>query len=583
MRDVILKITANARGFGNGKNKVQNNRGDNLPMPAEVTGSEIIQGKERKMEEKLLLKELCRYGIGTWADIIYRNALLYPKSEAFIYGEERITFAQFNRRVNRLIHALHSLGVKKGDGIGILSWNCLEYTDVYGAAMKGGLIISPFNPRLQANELEYLVNYSEIHTLFVGREFSEMVSQLRPRFPEVKNYISLETSAPNMISLHDLLFAHSEEEPDAEVKEEDPFLIFYTSGTTGIPRGALYTEGRNIENTRTKNIELGLEAGDKHIMILPLFHIGGYSHFWAFFYAGGCNVIMQQRSFDPAATLRSIEEEKATDIHIVPTHLVTMLALPNVEQYDLSSLKRIWYAASPMPAELLRRGMEKFGPIFMQGYGQSESGPEITFMSRKSHQVLDKPLEEQRVLTSCGQPSLGVHVRIVDENKDDVEPHTVGEIVLQSKTVMVEYWQKPDETQNTIVEGWLHTGDMGFYDERGFIYIVDRKKDMIISGGENIHPREIEEILYQHPAVAEAAVIGIPDKVWVEQVHALIVLKEERRATEDEMIEFCKRHLARYKAPKSVEFVKSLPKNPQGKILKRELRKKYWEGLERKI
>jgi long-chain acyl-CoA synthetase len=583
MRDDISKITANAKAFGEKKNKVQNNCGNNLPIQAVVTGSEVIQGKERKMGEKLLLKELCRYGIGTWADIIYRNALLYPESEGFIYGKERITFAQFNHRVNRLIHALHSLGMKKGDGIGIFSWNCLEYTDVYGAAMKGGLIISPFNPRLQANELEYLVNYSEIHTLFVGREFSGMVNQLRPRFPKVKNYISLETSAPGMISHHDLLGSYSEEEPDAQVKEEDPFLIFYTSGTTGVPRGALYTEGRNIENTRTKTIELGLEAGDKHIMILPLFHIGGYSHFWAFFYAGGCNVIMQQRSFDPAATLRSIEEEKATDIHIVPTHLVAMLALPNVEQYDLSSLKRIWYAASPMPAELLRRGIEKFGPIFMQGYGQSESGPEITFMSRRSHQVLDKPLEEQRVLTSCGQPSLGVHVRIIDENNNDAEPHTVGEIILQSKTVMVEYWQKPNETQNTIVEGWLHTGDMGFYDERGFIYIVDRKKDMIISGGENIYPREIEEILYQHPAVAEAAVIGIPDEVWVERVHGLIVLKQNRRATEDEMIEFCKCQLARYKAPKSVEFVESLPKNPQGKILKRELRKKYWGGLERKI
>jgi acyl-CoA synthetase (AMP-forming)/AMP-acid ligase II len=260
-----------------------------------------------------------------------------------------------------------------------------------------------------------------------------------------------------------------------------------------------------------------------------------------------------------------------------------MLALPNIEKYDLSSLKRIWYAASPMPAELLRRGMEKFGTIFMQGYGQSESGPDISFMSRKSHRVLDKTLEEQKVLTSCGQPCLGVHVRIVDENSNDVNPHTVGEIILQSKTVMVEYWRKPDETQNAIVQGWLHTGDMGFYDERGFIYIVDRKKDMIISGGENIYPREIEEVLYQHPAIAEASVIGIPDQVWVERVHALIVLKEGRHATEDEVIEFCKRHLARYKAPKSVEFVESLPKNPQGKILKRELREKYWTGLERKF
>jgi acyl-CoA synthetase (AMP-forming)/AMP-acid ligase II len=535
------------------------------------------------MQEKLLLKELCRYAVGTWADIIYRNALLYPENEAFIYGEKRITFAQFNARVNRVIHALHSMGVKKGDGIGIFSWNCAEYADVYGAAMKGGFIISPMNPRLQTSELEYLINYSEIHTLFVGGELIEMVSQLRPHFPKVKSYISLEMSAPGMISYHDLRLAHSEEEPNVQVKEEDPFLIFYTSGTTGTPRGALYTEGRNIENTRTKAIEIGLEAGDKHIMILPLFHVGGYSHFWAFFYAGGCNVIIQQRSFDPAATLKSIEEEKATDLHIVPTHLVTMLTLPDIERYDLSSLKRIWYAASPMPTELLRRGMEKFGTIFMQGYGQSESGPDITFMSRKSHRVLDKTLEEQKVLTSCGQPCLGVHVRIVDENNNDVKPNTVGEIILRSKAVMVEYWHKPDETRGVMADGWLHTGDMGFYDQRGYVYIVDRKKDMIISGGENIYPREIEEVLYRHPAVAEAAVIGIPDELWIERVHALVVLREGQRATEDEIMGFCKQHLARYKAPKSVEFVESLPKNPQGKILKRELRKKYWEGFERKI
>jgi long-chain acyl-CoA synthetase len=540
-------------------------------------------GERGKMQGKLILRELSRYSIGTWADIIYRNALLYPENEVFIYGKKRITFAQFNARVNRVIHALHSLGVKKGGGIGIFSWNCLEYAEAYGAAMKGGFIISGMNPRLQSHELEYLINYSEIHTLFVGRELLERVNQLRPHLHKVKNYISLETSAPGMTFYDDLLLAYSEEEPDVQVKEEDPFLIFYTSGTTGTPRGALYTEGRNIENTRTKTIELGLEAGDKHIMILPLFHIGGYSHFWSFFYVGGSNVIMPQRSFNPAATLQSIQEEKATDLHIVPTHLVTMLALPDIERYDLSSLKRIWYAASPMPAELLRRGMEKFGAIFMQGYGQSESGPEITFMSKKSHQVLDKPPDEQKVLASCGQPSMGVHVRVVDENNNDVDPYRMGEIVLQSKTVMIEYWNKPDETRDVMADGWLHTGDIGYYDQQGYVYIADRKKDMIISGGENIYPREIEEVLYKHSAVAEAAVIGVPDKLWVERVHALVVLKEGRNTTEDEMIEFCKQHLARYKAPKSVEFVESLPKNPQGKILKRELRKKYWEGFERKI
>ena len=219
----------------------------------------------------------------------------------------------------------------------------------------------------------------------------------------------------------------------------------------------------------------------------------------------------------------------------------------------------------------------------MQGYGQTESGPDITFMPRKSHQVLEKSPEEQKVLASCGFPCVGVHVRIVDENNKDVGSDTVGEIILRSKAVMVEYWRKPEDTGDVMVDGWLHTGDMGFYDEKGFVYIVDRKKDMIISGGENIYPREIEEVLYKHPAVAEATVIGVPNELWVERVHGLIVLKEGQRAAENEIMEFCKQHLARYKAPKSVEFVDALPKNPQGKILKREIRQKYWKGLERKI
>jgi acyl-CoA synthetase (AMP-forming)/AMP-acid ligase II len=416
----------------------------------------------------------------------------------------------------------------------------------------------------------------------VGREFLEMVSALRPRFAKVKSYVSLETSTADMTSHHDLLQVHSEEEPDVQVKEEDPFLIIYTSGTTGTPRGALYTQGRNIENTRTKAIQIGAEPGDKHIMILPLFHIGGYSHFWAIFYVGGSNVIMPQRSFDPASTLQTIQDEGATDIHIVPTHLVTMLTLPNIEKYNLRSLKRIWYAASPMPTELLRKGMKRFGPIFMQGYGQSESGPEITFFSKKAHQVLGKPQEEQKVLASCGQPCVGVHVRIIDEKNNDVKPHMVGEVVVQSKMVMVEYWQKPDETRDVLVDEWLHTGDMGYYDERGYIYLVDRKKDMIVTGGENVYPREVEEVLYRHPAVSEAAVIGVPDDLWIERVHAVVVLKEGQQVAGEEIMEFCKQPLARYKAPKSVEFVESLPKNPQGKILKRELRKKYWEGLEGK-
>jgi long-chain acyl-CoA synthetase len=320
---------------------------------------------------------------------------------------------------------------------------------------------------------------------------------------------------------------------------------------------------------------MGTKPGDRHLMVLPFFHIGGDSHVWPFFLVGGCNVILPNRSFDPVAVFQAIQEEKVTDMQIVPTQLNVLLSHHDLEKYELKSLNRIYYAASPMPLELLRRGLEVFGPIFAQGYGQTESGPQIATLPREEHQVLDKPAEEQKVLTSCGQPSLGVHVRVVDKDNRDVPTGIVGEIVAQSDSIMKEYWKKPKETAETIVGEWLYTGDLAYYDEKGFIYIVDRKKDMIVSGGENVYSREVEDVLYKHPAVAEAAVIGVPDPAWVERVHAVIALKAGKEATEKEMIAFCKEHIASYKAPKSVDFVDSLPKNPQGKILKKEIRARY--------
>lgn len=535
------------------------------------------------MKPKFILKELSRYRVGTYADIVYRNALLYPYKEAFKSRSITLNFAEFNAEVNRLIHGLHSMGVKKGDVLGILSWNCLEYAEVYGAAMKGGFITSPFNPRLQADELDYVINYSEVDSLFVGPELIEIATALRPRLKKVKHFISFRDSAQGMTIYRDLLDAQSEKEPDVQVEEDDPLFIFYTSGTTGIPRGALYNHSRAMDDTRRMAISLGLQCDDRYIQIMPLFHVGGAKFLWGYFFVGGSNVIMPQISFDPAATLKAIVDEKATDIHIVPTHLAAFLALPNIDDYDLSSLKRMFYAASPMPIELLRKGIARWGPIFAQSYGSSEDGPLVTALIRQQHDVLDRPPEEQNILASAGFPHIGVHVRIVDEKCHDVAPGEVGELIVHSKATMLKWWKKPEETRDTIVDGWVHTGDMGRYDENGYIYIVDRKKDMIVSGGENIFPREIEEILYQHHAVHEAAVIGIPDPYWIEKVHAVIVLKEGQSITAEEIIDFCKARLARFKSPKSVELVDDLPKNPAGKILKKELRAKYWEGMDRNI
>lgn len=533
------------------------------------------------MPGKLVLKELSRYGIGTYADIIYRNALLRPDREAFICGPERITFSRYNGRVNSLIHALQALGLKKGDGIGVLSRNCLEYTDVFGAGMKGGFIVSPFNPGLHADELTYLINYSEVKVLFVGPDFTGLAELLRRRLPNVEHYVSFERVAAGMLFHDELLDGYPKDEPAVAVAEDDPFVIFYTSGTTGLPRGAVYSHRRKLEEARTKIIQIGLRPDNKHVMVLPLFHIGGWSYFWAFFYVGAGNVIMRERSFEPQKVMQTLQDEKATDIHIVPTQLVGMLSLPDIAGYDLTCLKQIWYGASPMPLELLRKGIARFGPIFGQGYGQSESGPDIAILPGERHRLLNEAPEALKVLASCGQPCINVHARIVDENSADLPAHAVGEIIVQGKSVMAGYWRMPEETRNAIRGEWVHTGDMGYYDEQGFIYIVGRKQEMIISGGENIFPREVEEVLYRHPAVSEVAVIGLPDDLWVERVHAEIVLMEGKETTAEEIVAFCKSALARYKAPKSVSFVGSLPKSPQGKILKREIMAKYRRGKER--
>ncbi len=519
-----------------------------------------------------ILKELSRYDVGTFAYIVYRHALLRPDKPAYVYGDIRLTYAEFNAKVNSLVHALRELGVNKGDPIGIVSWNCLDYAIVYGAAMKGGYILSRFNPRLGAAEMEYLVNYSEITTLFTGPELADIVNTVKPNTPGIKNLISFEERLPDLVFINDLLDSHPTEEPDVFVEEDDGFFIIYTSGTTGVPRGAFYSHREAWDDTRTYIIDLCIQPDDRHIQISPMFHIAGDTMFRSILYVGACNIIIKY--FDPAATLQAIQDEKATHISVVPTHVVAMLAVPDIEKYDTSSLKYIWYGGSPMPLEVLKRGLETFGNVFGQGYGQSESGPAICHLTKEEHLVLGKP--EEKILSSAGQPDIGVQVRIVDEEGNNQEPGELGEIIVRSKHLMLEYWKKPEDTANTIIDGWLHTGDIGYFDENGYVYIVDRKKDMIITGGENVFPREVEEVLYRHPAVQEVAVIGIPDPYWVEKVHAVVCLKKGTSATAEDLIALCKKSLAGYKSPKSVEFMDALPKNAVGKIMKREIRQKYW-------
>lgn len=527
------------------------------------------------MADKLLLRELSRYQLGTFADVIYRNALLHSDREAFVCGDRRVTFEQFNSGVNRLIQALLDVGAKKGDVVGILAWNCMAYCEIFGAAMKAGFVLAHFNPRLKASELKALIRDSEADYLFIGPELVEVVREIRKELPETIVKITLGDKVDDLQSYPDLVKSQPDEEPPVQVGEDDPVTIFYTSGTTGIPRGAVYTHRQKFQNAMVKALDIGAGHEDRNLAVLPMFHIGGDSHIWPFFIVGACNIIIPAPTFDPQGALETIQNEGITDLQIVPTQLVALLNLPDIRDYRLESLKRIWYAASPMPTEVLKKGLAVFGPKFIQGYGQTESGPHTTVLPRSLHKRAETTSGDFDVLASCGQPSLGVHMRIVDEKDTDLPTGQIGEIIVSSDRIMQGFWKKPEDTREALKDGWLRTGDMGYYDQKGFIYIADRKKDMIVTGGENVFPREVEEILYQHPAVSEAAVIGIPDPYWVEKVHALVVLNPGAQISEEDLIGFIKRRMAGYKTPKGIEFVESLPKNPQGKILKKEIRSRY--------
>lgn len=295
-------------------------------------------------------------------------------------------------------------------------------------------------------------------------------------------------------------------------------------------------------------------------------------------------MISKLRGFNPEVILRAVEERSITNLQMVPLTIMELLEFPDIRKYNLSSLRMIFYATAPMPAAPLRKALSLFGNIFMQPYGLTESGPNVTCLRKKQHSIEGLSDEAAtRRLRSCGRPCCGVYVKLVDENGCEVPPRTVGEIAVKSADIMKCYWNNEEETRKTLRDGWLYTGDLATYDEDHFFYLVDRKKDMIISGGLNIYPGEVERAIHEHPAVAQCAVIGVPDDRWGEAVKAMVVLGTGRQASEDEIINFCRKNLASYKKPKSVEFVSELPRNPQGKILKKVIREKYWAGRERKI
>jgi long-chain acyl-CoA synthetase len=514
----------------------------------------------------------------TFKDILTANALLYSDKTSFIFKDQKYTFKQTNDRVNSMINALSNMGVKKGDHVGILAYNCPQYFEAF-ALSKAGLVCVPLNFRSVAREFVYLINNSEINTLIIAKEFIDIINSIRNEILGVKNFISMNSEVEGMKNYEDLIKQFAPVEPDVPVSPDDDAAIYYTSGTTGRPKGAVHTHKSLLAEINLPNRDLSSE--DAALCVMPFFHVGGTAAYqFGVFKAGATSVILEK--FDEGDVLRTMEKEKITYVNMVPAMIIRMLESPDFKKYDLNNLKTISFTGAPMPVEVMKKATSYFGRLIIhQELGQTET-LNLTCFKKHEYKHDGSPKDIKR-LESAGRPAFQGEVMIVDENSKEVPRGQVGEIVARSDRNMKGYWKMPEETAETIKNGWLHTGDLGRMDDDGYLFIVDRKKDMIISGGENIYSQEVEDILHSHPAVLYAAVVGVPDEKWGETVKAIIVLRRGMKASEAEIIDFCKENLAGYKKPKSIEFRESLPMTGSGKIQKNLLREPYWKGYEKKV
>jgi long-chain acyl-CoA synthetase len=515
-------------------------------------------------------------------DIVRRDAKLYGQKIGLIDEEKSTSYFELNNRVNRLSNGLIGLGLERGSRVTVMADNCHEFVETYFAIAKAGLVIVPLNSRLSQREVGYIVDHSDSLALIYQEEFQEDIDRMRKNIPQVKYFLSIRREPKKEGEDYEsFIQKYSEKEPEEQfsLREDDMVMIMYTSGATGRPKGVMTSHRNILANTITLSFEHRIVPEDVTLLVMPLYHNGGLWPLMVHFYRGGRVILFQK--FEIERVLDLVEKEKVTLLNLVPTTLIRLISHPDLNKYDLDSLRTIMYAGAPIALSKIREAMQKLGEHrFYTGLGSTEASGSMLSLPNKEH-ALKGPMAEK--LSSVGRDSINVEVRVVDAQGRDVKIGEVGEIIAKGDNIALGYWKLPVETAETFRNGWLYTGDMARVDSDGYVYIVDRKKDMIISGGENISSKEVEDVIFRHPAVQEVAVIGIPDEEWGESVKALVALKPGMKVTEQEIIDFCKDSLSSFKKPKSVDFLDELPKNPAGKVHKAELREKYWRGREKKI
>ncbi len=514
------------------------------------------------------------------ADAITKWATLTPDRVALIDtpSDRRVTFVELLTRINKLASGLLDTGLSKGDRIAVLSMNSIEYFELYYACASAGFIAQPTNWRLSAEEIARIIEDGEPSAFLCQGQFIELRNGVKEliSMPDLQHF---EYGDGGDGTWEQLIENGTDTPGNFGVGNDDPVLILYTGGTTGLSKGALHSHRTLYTGMINQTVAERIVPTDVYMLTGQMFHIP--VALAMNYLAHGCPVVLM--NFEAKEALEIIQREKVSAFLGITTMLNWMMAVEGFENYDISSLRNIQYGGGPMPETVVRAALESFPCTLIQGYGQTE-GMTMTFLSQEDHANAVAGDNTQR-LNSCGREGFVTRVRVVDPEGKDVpkDGSTSGEIIIKSEANMLGYWRKPELTAETIKDEWMWTGDIATWDEEGYIFIVDRSKDMIISGGENIYSTQVEAAIHKHPGVLECAVIGIPDDEWGESVKAVVVMKPGEAATEEEIIETARQHLASYQKPKSVDFVEALPKAPTGKILKRELREPYWQSRNRNV
>ena len=506
----------------------------------------------------------------SFADDLEHNAMWYGQTPAYTQDERVLTHAGLLARAKQLGAALYAAGARRQDRIGMLSMNSIEYGEVIAATQWSGFILSTVNFRLAGPEMEFIINDGAPRVLIFEAQYLDLVAQLRPALKSVETYVCIGASTGWAVDYDSFIASGAPEGPPIRAREDDIACLIYTSGTTGRPKGCIWGHREFRQLAQVDNFLASMEQTERGLIVMPMFHIGGLVISLSLHFRGGS--VYLHRQFEPASVLQAIERDKLTFLLLAPTMVQMVLEQEELGRTDTSSVRMIMYSAAPMPLPVLRKAIDVFGCGFLNLYGQTE----VCMFSLSPGQHLPNGTEKERArLGSVGNPYPNLRAKIVDDDGNECAAGQPGEIVAQSAAMFRGYWNNHPATIDTLRDGWCHTGDMGKIDEDGFLWLVDRKKDMIISGGENIYSREVENAIMQHAAVSECAVIGLPDLKWGEVVCAVITLKAGQAASEDEIIAHTRSLIASYKKPKRVITVPELPKLVTGKINKIALRQAY--------